>query len=584
MITVAKTIFQEYKLVSLIQCKMGKWKKTYNDARTYNKSWENELKWLSWQNNACYCKWCQCTLSNMRKSAFEGHEKTAKHRKTQESFSKTKKITETFKKNISDPSKELKEFEIKFSVSAACHCSIWSVNHQTELITKYGKGSILENVKLHRTKCMSLLRNVVSVALFEDLTDDLKDSKYSLLIDESTDVSVTKLLCLCVKYFSRKEKRVQSSFLGLIPVISTTGKSLFCEIKNFLSKNNIDIKNCIGLGTDGANNVSGETNFVFSRFRELNPCIKFVKCMCHSLALRCEKAFQVLPSNLSYLISEIPRWFSMSSLRRADFKNIFATMNDGSKQHEKFVTPSATRWLVRGKCINIILRYWEELKAYFCSIVDRNYNARLIREMLCDEVNKLYLTFALPIIQNFESLNADFQASNPEPSKLFKELEDMRTSLLKKVYRNHSERKNPWTPADGKLGDKLEFDLKNSLLPPEKKFDIRKRFREFLVKAINQIDNRIDQTTMKMSYIRNLTPAICLSQVKPRFNDLPELGQLAKEENYDLPTVANQFEQLSLKTDWRDEFPGSTIPSDPVAFWTYVLIMRMQLANTATEN
>ncbi|KAK4301906.1 hypothetical protein Pmani_025977 [Petrolisthes manimaculis] len=205
------------------------------------------------------------------------------------------------------------------------------------------------------------------------------------------------------------------------------------------------------------------------------------------------------------------------------------------------------------------------------SLLRNVVSVALFEDLIDDLKDSKYSLLIYESTDNFESLNAAFQATNPDPSKLFKELEDMRTFLLQKVYRNHSERKNPWTPADGKLGDKLEFDLKNSLLPPEKKFDIKKRCREFLVEAINQIDKRIDQTTMKMSYIRNLTPAICLSQVKPRFNDQPELGQLANEENYDLLTVANQYEQLSMKTDWRDEFPGSTIPSDPVAFWTYVL-------------
>lgn len=548
---------------------MGKWKNVYNDGRAYNKSWELEFKWLSWQNNGCFCKWCQCNLSNMRKSAFEQHEKTAKHRKVQESFTKSKKITDAFKTSPSSPKKELKEFEIKYSVSAACHCSVRSVDHSSELIAKYGKGSILENVKLHRTKCMALLKNVVSLAFFEDLIDDLKDSKYSLLIDESTDVSVTKLLCMCVKYFSKREKRVQTSFLGIIPVISTTGESLFNAITTFLSENNIDIRNCIGLGTDGANNVSGEVNSVFSRFRNLIPNIKFIKCTCHSLALCCEKAFNVLPTNLNFLISEIPRWFHLSALRRDDFRKIYATMNDGSEQHEKFVTPSTTRWLVRGKCISIILKQWEELQAYFCSVVDRNYNARLIKEMLNDEVNKLYLTFALPIIQNFESLNAAFQASNPDASKLFKELEDLRNFLLQKVYRDPHDRKICWAPNDRKLGEKFEYDLKCSSLVPEKKLEIQRRCRDVLLEAINQIDKRLDNTTMKMEYIKYLNPKICLSQVRPRFHDLP-LEQLAKEQNFDVMKVANQYEQIAMKKDWREEFPGSDIPTNPVEFWSYV--------------
>lgn len=107
---------------------------------------------------------------------------------------------------------------------------------------------------------MCSIKNVISLALFEELLDDIRGAKYSLLIDESTDVSVTKHLCLCVKYFSRKEQTVQTSFLGLIPVVSTTGQSLFDAISNFLKEYNIDIHDCIGLGTDGANNVSGEAN------------------------------------------------------------------------------------------------------------------------------------------------------------------------------------------------------------------------------------------------------------------------------------------------------------------------------------
>lgn len=157
-----------------------------------------------------------------------------------ESFTSSRKITDTFKKKTVDPSEELKEFEIKYSVITACHCSVRSVKYQTELFAEYGKGSVLENVKLHRTKCMCLIKNVVSAALFEELLDDLRDARYSLLIDESTDVSVTKHLCICVKYYSKREQTILTAFLGLIPVASTTGQSLFDAVCDFLKSNNIN--------------------------------------------------------------------------------------------------------------------------------------------------------------------------------------------------------------------------------------------------------------------------------------------------------------------------------------------------------
>ncbi len=163
---------------------MGKWKSTYNDGRQYHKEWEKHFKWLLWKNNSCMCKWCNCVLTNMRKSAFEKHEKTTKHQSSVVCFTQSNKIPTVFNASRNE-CKELKEFEIKFSVSTACHCSIRSVDHQMELVSRYSKGSVLERVKLHKTKCMSLIKNVVAVALLEDLVDDLKNTKYSLLIDES---------------------------------------------------------------------------------------------------------------------------------------------------------------------------------------------------------------------------------------------------------------------------------------------------------------------------------------------------------------------------------------------------------------
>ncbi|KAK4322674.1 hypothetical protein Pmani_006575 [Petrolisthes manimaculis] len=133
------------------------------------------------------------------------------------------------------------------------------------------------------------------------------------------------------------------------------------------------------------------------------------------------------------------------------------------------------------------------------------------------------------------------------------------------------ERKHLWAPTDEKLGEKFEFDLKRSKLLPEKKLEIQRRCHDFLIEAINQIDKRIDNTTMKMKYIKHLSPKNCLSQMKPRFTneDLPFV-QLAKDENFDILKVANQWEQLSMKTNWREEFPNSDIPTDPVEFWAKV--------------
>ncbi|KAK3895698.1 hypothetical protein Pcinc_000621 [Petrolisthes cinctipes] len=101
--------------------------------------------------------------------------------------------------------------------------------------------------------------------------------------------------------------------------------------------------------------------------------------------------------------------------------------------------------------------------------------------MLLDEGNKLYLTFACPIIQ----------ATNPDPTKLFQELEELRDFLVQKVYRDFRQRRLPWLLSYVKLGAKFEYGLKASNLSAERKTAIQQRCQAFIHEAINQIDKRI---------------------------------------------------------------------------------------------
>ncbi|XP_042858157.1 uncharacterized protein LOC122244344 [Penaeus japonicus] len=73
-----------------------------------------------------------------------------------------------------------------------------------------------------------------------------------------------------------------------------------------------------------------------------------------------------------------------------------------------------------------------------------------------------------------------------------------------------------------------------------------------------------------MYYIKYLSPQKFLSQIRPKFCDLP-LASLAREKGFDVKEGENQYEKISLKTNWKEEFPEFEIPKDPVKFWCHVL-------------
>ena len=146
-------------------------------------------------------------------------------------------------------------------------------------------------------------------------------------MDESTDVSVQKNLCILVRYFSISAKAIVTKFLRLFPVQGATGENIFNVIFQEITACGLLFENCIGYGSDGAYNMVGIRNSVWSRLQEVAPgCILF-KCVCHSLALCIQHAIDKLPSCVGFLICEIPNWFRNSDLRRELYKKLCARFN-----------------------------------------------------------------------------------------------------------------------------------------------------------------------------------------------------------------------------------------------------------------
>eukprot|EP00794_Sanderia_malayensis_P008711 gene8711-biopygen7029 len=394
----------------------------------------------------------------------------------------------------------VKEAEIELSVTVACHSAIMTIDHLGEVIVKNGKGSKLENIKLHRRKCTKIISNVVAPAIKEELAKNVKGKTFSVILDESTDVSTTKLPCVMVRYHSDSQNKIMTSFVELVPVIEATGETLFQALSSCLVGIGLRIQDCIGYGCDGASVMVGEHNSVWSRLRDVAPnCIQ-VKCICHSLALCIKYAFETLPCSLGFLLSEIPKWFSKSTVRREAFKTLSNVMNAGNDRMGTplpFQKSSTTRWLVRGKVVYNCLVNWEELKAYFAVAIpetsqESRYKARTILDMLNDQIIFLYFHFASPLITEFERVNAFFQATRADPEEMHKELLAHGKSLKARIY-----------DAQGSIlkidqvdfGGKFEAEAKkylqaqgNSSSAHEKLQEMKQRCHLFLTEALSQVD------------------------------------------------------------------------------------------------
>lgn len=124
--------------------------------------------------------------------------------------------------------------ELQLAVPTCCHCSTAAIDHISDVVKMNATGSILENLQLHRTKCTALLNSVISPSLRDELISDMKGKKFSLMVDESTDVATEKLLAVRSRYFSEKIGEIKAAFLGLYPVVQATGEALFLTLTECL--------------------------------------------------------------------------------------------------------------------------------------------------------------------------------------------------------------------------------------------------------------------------------------------------------------------------------------------------------------
>ena len=280
---------------------------------------------------------------------------------------------------------------------------------------------------------------VISPILLNELVNAVGDKGYSIIIDESTDISVTKYMCICIKYFDTTKNRILTNFLGILEVERATADKLHQSIVDFLARIGIPLRNLTAIGTDGASNWCGCNHSVYTLLKRDVPNLQLMKCTCHSLHLCSVKASDELPGSVEYLAREVYSWFGSSPFRRIDYKKTFDAINfgDHARIFHQMIQLSRTRWLAFYDVVKRLLEQWTELLTHFrlfCN-ADKCYGVGMIRDMLEDDCNRLYLVFLKPILSEVQHLNISFQSDTVDVGRLYVEMSHVFLSLATRILK-----------------------------------------------------------------------------------------------------------------------------------------------------
>ena len=372
-------------------------------GRRFRVEWKNKFKWLDYSptEDKVYCATCKTcdsmqlfSFSTKRDEAFTGvgysnwkkaiqrfhsHESAFAHREAVMKVGHAARGTNVSSQLSSAKAKDMIHardslLQIASSLRYLCRQGLAVRGHtETEsnfaqLLRLRGEDSESMNAWLTRTAYRwlspaiqnELIENM-AMAVQRVLQREIAECKfYSVVLDETFDISVLEQVGVCLRYVSRSLD-VNESFLGFYETSSTTADILFRILQDTLVRFQLSFENCRGQCFDGAANLSGKLSGVQTKVHEIQPKALHVHCTSHSLNLAFQDALGVVAEcrDAMNLAKDVINFVRDSPKRLA----CFSSMQECDDRHTlRPLCP--TRWTMRVSSVRSLLENYDALLAF----------------------------------------------------------------------------------------------------------------------------------------------------------------------------------------------------------------------------
>ena len=392
----------------------------------FRQKWLGMFTWLNYDGKQMTCSICMeqkksnaftngCT--NFRTSTLSRHADSTDHRFAVKEDLQKKNLVSVTHKAIA------KKTEAAVS---AMRCVYWLAKEGLP-ISKY--ESLVKFCKLQGCTALNdldsgknatylswqtaeeILEAIVEV-IVGDIDEQLKACKFmSVMIDESTDITVTKKLVIYGRTVTDNLEQ-QTFFLGNIPFNDAhiNAKMVFEKLKTFLQSRGVEIHDKIyGFGSDGASIMVGRQTGVATQVKQENPHAINVHCFAHKLALCTGKAADSVPyigKVFQRTMTDLYYYFKKSTCRKEELSKIQKVLE---LPEVKIKEVHEVRWFACYSALNAIYLSWKALVVYFKDIKKPNEKEKTLLKDLTDVKFIGTMHTLMDIIPAFTQLNIIFQ-------------------------------------------------------------------------------------------------------------------------------------------------------------------------------
>ena len=263
----------------------------YNQA--FKSDWLNDPELKDWikpdpaDRFVVYCTVCDSKMKNCNKSGLMAHKETSKHMKNFEAKKKSLSIKCFTRKQVEDPQDKVDNAELLLSAFMAEHGMPFSqADHLIEVMKKmFPECDTVKKMTMKKTKVSYVMQYGLASEERQEIVEICRENKFSLMIDESTDISVTQILAVMVRFYDKKKCQVTDALLDIIEVEDASAEGLYKVVKELFQSKNIPLTNIIGFASDNCSAMMGVHNGFQARLKEDVPSVYILGCVCHSFAL-----------------------------------------------------------------------------------------------------------------------------------------------------------------------------------------------------------------------------------------------------------------------------------------------------------
>ena len=261
----------------------------------------------------------------------------------------------------------------------------------------------------------------ISDDIYSQLVAKMRGSEFGLQLDEATTSTSNKdAYLICYVRFIDNNDNIVEGLLFWKPILTNCrAHELFTILNNFIHKNNLEWKFCVGLCTEGARAMSGRLGGLRTLVQDVAVNAKWTHCIIHREAL----ASQQLSGDLNGVLEVIVKTVNFIKSRPLKARLFLRLCDELGAEHSNLLFYCNARWLSIGK---VLLRVYELRNEISIFLKKENHALATAFE---DDVFLTQLTYVCDIFAKLNRLNLSLQGKNTHLLHLYDKIAAFKRKL-----------------------------------------------------------------------------------------------------------------------------------------------------------